>query len=148
MIDDFTRSYYSAVLVAHTFGFVLLVGAVVVFDLRVLGFSKGLPLRALSRLTLPWCFAALLLALPSGLLMLSLHADELLSSRALQLKLGLVLAAAMNAAFFRTGPWTTVPAWDTATPAPLAARVSAALSIVLWMAVLSCGQMVGNTIRP
>jgi len=148
MIDAFTLSHYTAVVAIHTLGFVVLVGTIVVFDLRVLGFSRAVPLRALSRLTLPCCFAALLVVLPTGLLMLSAHADELLASRAFQLKLGLILAAGMNAAFFRTGPWSTVPAWDTAVAAPLAARASAALSIVLWAGVLSCGQLVSAIIRP
>lgn len=148
MIDAFTLAHYTTVVTIHTLGFVVLVGAIAVFDLRVLGFSRDVPLRALSRLTLPWCFAAVLVVFPTGLLMLSAHADDLLSSRAFQLKLGLILAAGMNAAFFRTGPWTTVPAWDQGVAAPLAARASAALSIVLWAGVLSCGQLVSAAIRP
>ncbi|APV49944.1 hypothetical protein BWI17_09755 [Betaproteobacteria bacterium GR16-43] len=139
---------YTAILGAHTLGFVLLVGAIVVFDLRVLGFAKQIPLRELSRLTLPVCFAAVVLAVGSGVLMLNAHAQDLLASRALQVKLALIVAAALNAAFFRTGPWTTVAAWNVGVPAPFAARASAALSIALWLGVLACGRLVAAFIRP
>jgi hypothetical protein len=139
---------YTAILGAHTLAFVLLVGAIVVFDLRVLGFAKGLPLRDLSRLTLPVCFFALLLAVGSGVLMLNARAEDLLASRALQVKLALILAAGLNAAFFRTGPWTSVAAWNVGVAAPSAARASAALSIAIWLGVLTCGRLVAAFIRP
>ena len=52
---------YPSVEVVHIVGFAILVGAVVMFDLRVLGFSKSIPVRAMSRHLLPWSVGALLL---------------------------------------------------------------------------------------
>lgn len=135
-------------LTVHTIAFTVLVGGIVLFDLRVLGLSRAIPVRALSRHTLLWTFAAVTVAVPSGLFLYSAHGAELLGSRAFQLKMALILAAGMNAAFFRTGPWQTVAAWDTGVAAPLAARVSAALSIVLWFGVIACGRMVAAFLRP
>jgi hypothetical protein len=139
---------YTAILAAHTLGFVLLVGAIVVFDLRVLGFAKAIPLRELSRLTLPVCLAAAVLAAGSGVLLLDAHAQDLLASRALQVKLALIATAALNAGYFRTGPWITVAAWNVGVASPFAARASAALSIALWLGVLGCGRLVAAFIRP
>jgi hypothetical protein len=138
---------HTVVLTLHTAAFTVLVGGIVLFDLRLLGLSRQIPVRALSRHILPWTFLALSLVVPSGLALYSEHGAELLGSRVFQLKMGLVLAAGLNAAFFRTGPWQTVAAWDTGVAAPLAARASAALSIVLWFSVIACGRMVAALLR-
>jgi hypothetical protein len=132
---------YPAVEIVHIVGFVILVGSVVMFDLRVLGLSKQVPVRALARHLLPWSAAALLLILPSGLLMFSAHAGDFLTNRAFQVKMGLLLAAGINAAMFHTGPYRGVAAWDTNVAAPMGARVSVAASIVIWISVIACGRL-------
>ena len=132
---------YPAVEVVHIVGFVVLVGSVVMFDLRVLGLSRGVPVRGLARHLLPWSVAALLLIVPSGLLMFAAHAGDFLGNRAFQVKMALLLAAGMNAAFFHTGPYQSVAAWDTNATAPLPARMSVAASILIWIAVIACGRL-------
>jgi hypothetical protein len=131
---------YAAVETVHILGFTLLVGAVVLFDLRVLGLSRAIPVRALARHLLPWALVALLAIIPTGLAMFSAHADLFLGSRVFQLKMALILAAAMNAAIFHTGPFTSSRDWDVNAPAPLGARACAAISITLWVAILACGR--------
>src|SRR5215207_4663936 len=53
----------------HIFGFVLLVGAAVMFDLRLLGLSRGVPVSAMAAHLLPWSRAGLAVVVPTGLLM-------------------------------------------------------------------------------
>jgi hypothetical protein len=125
----------------HTLGFTTLVGSVAVFDLRVLGIAKQISVRALARFLLPWTLASLAVIVPTGLMMFSAHADDLLSNRAFELKMGLLLAAGMNGAYFHTGPYMTVKGWDTNAPAPWVARLSAALSLALWIGVIACGRL-------
>lgn len=132
---------YPAVEIVHILGFVILVGSVVMFDLRVLGLSKRIPVRALARHLLPWSVAALAIIVPTGLMMFSAHAADFISNRAFQVKMGLLLAAGINAAAFHTGPYQGVAAWDTHAPAPLAARASVALSIAIWIGVIACGRL-------
>jgi hypothetical protein len=132
---------YPSVEIVHIVGFVILVGSVVMFDLRVLGLSKQVPVRAMARHLLPWSLVALLLIVPTGLLMFSAHAQDFLGNRAFQLKMALLLTAGLNAAWFHTGPYQGVAAWDTAATAPAAARISVAFSLVLWVGVISCGRL-------
>jgi hypothetical protein len=132
---------YPCVEIVHIFGLAILVGSVVMFDLRVLGLSKGISVRALSRHMLPWSVGALALIVPTGLLMFSAHASDFISNRAFQLKMALLFTAGLNAVFFRTGPYQTVKAWDVGAPAPLLAKASVAVSIVLWIAIISCGRL-------
>ena len=132
---------YPSVEIVHIAGLAILVGAVVMFDLRVLGISKGIPVRALARHVLPWSVAALLLIVPSGLAMFSAHAGDFLNNRAFQLKMALLITAGMNAAYFHTGPYQSVKEWDVDVPAPLAARISVTFSIVLWLSIIACGRL-------
>lgn len=132
---------YPAVEIVHIIGFSILVGSVVMFDLRVLGLSRQIPVRALARHLLPWSVAALLIIVPTGLLMFSAHAGDFLGNRAFQLKMALLLTAGMNAAIFHTGPFQSVAAWDTNATAPLGARISVALSLLLWFSIIGCGRL-------
>jgi hypothetical protein len=132
---------YPAVEIVHIVGFAILVGSIVMFDLRVLGLSKAIPVRALARHLLPWSACALLLIVPTGLLMFSAHAADFLGNRAFQLKMALLLTAGINAAIFHTGPYQTVAAWDTNAAAPLGAKASVALSIAIWLAIIACGRL-------
>jgi hypothetical protein len=132
---------YPIVEIVHISGFVILVGSVVMFDLRVLGLSKQISVRALSRHLLPWSWGALVLVVPTGLLMFSAHASDFLGNRAFQLKMALLLAAGINAAIFHKGPYQGVAAWDTNAGAPWPARLSVALSLLIWLGVISCGRL-------
>jgi hypothetical protein len=136
---------YPAVQIAHTLGFIVLVGSVAIFDLRVLGLGRQISVRALSRFLLPWSLIALAVIVPTGLLMFSAHTDDLLENRVFQLKMALILAAGMNAAYFRTGPYMTVKSWDTNSAPPVLARASVALSLMLWIGVVCCGRLLAYT---
>ena len=136
---------YPIVETVHIVGFVILVGSVVMFDLRVLGLSKGLSVRALSRHLLPWSLAALLLIVPTGFLMFMTHATDFLANRTFQLKMALLMVAGINAVIFRTGPYQTVEHWDVGTRAPISAQLSVAASIVLWVAIIACGRLLAYT---
>ena len=136
---------YPIVETIHIVGFAILVGSVVVFDLRVLGLSKNLSVRALSRHLLPWSLGALVLIVPTGFLMFSAHAMDFLGNPTFQLKMALLMAAGINAVIFRTGPYQTVAHWDVATRAPVAAQLSVAASIAIWIAIIACGRFLAYT---
>jgi hypothetical protein len=133
---------YPIVETLHIIGFVVLVGAVVMFDLRVLGFGRGLAVTALARHLLRWSWAGLALVVPAGLMMFAAHATEFATNPAFQLKLALLATAAANAAFFHLGPYRTVRSWDGSAQVPATARAAAALSIAVWIAVITCGRLI------
>jgi hypothetical protein len=116
----------------------VLVGAAAMFDLRLLGFGRTLPVQALARHLLPWSWFGLLLIVPSGLLMFSTQ-PELLDNDVFVLKLALIAAAGVNALVFHAGPWRGAADWSAGAPAW--ARLHAALSLLLWIAVIACGRL-------
>jgi hypothetical protein len=132
---------YPVVEIVHIAGFSVLVGSVVLFDLRVLGFARALPVAALGRHLLRWALASLLLVVPAGLLLFSAHPVELANNPAFRLKLILIAAAGLNALLFHILPYRTVASWDRERAAPLAARAGALLSILLWLGIITCGRL-------
>jgi len=131
---------YPAVETLHIVGFAVLVGAVAMFDLRVLGFGRQLPVRALGRHLLPWSAASMLLVLPTGLLLFIADPEALLANRVFLLKLALIALAGLNALVFHAGPWRGADAW--AARAPARAVLHALLSLGLWLAVIASGRLI------
>ncbi|WP_312513996.1 DUF6644 family protein [Massilia sp.] len=129
---------YPVVEIVHIVGFSVLVGAVAMFDLRLLGLGRTLPVRDLARHLLLWSWLALLLIVPSGLLMFSTQ-PELLDNRVFVLKLALIAAAGLNALAFHAGPWRRAQHWGAAPPA--SARLHAGVSLLLWIGVIACGRL-------
>jgi hypothetical protein len=132
---------YPLVEIVHIAGFAVLVGSVVLFDLRVLGFARALPVAALGRHLLRWALASLILVVPAGLLLFGAHPVELASNRVFQLKLLLIALAGLNALAFHLLPYRSVADWEGKKQAPPLARIGAALSILLWLGVISCGRL-------
>jgi len=132
---------YPIVEIFHIVGFVTLVGSIIVLDLRLLGLSKTLPVQQLARHVLPWSFGALLVIVPSGLLMFVAHAGDLIGNTAFITKMSLLFCAGINAALFHAGTYHNVAAWDQDTAIPLTAKLHAAASLLIWISVLACGRL-------
>lgn len=132
---------YPIVEIVHIAGFVILVGAAALFDLRVLGWGRALAVSALGRQLLPWSVASLVLVVPAGVAMFSTQPRDLLSNPAFLLKLSLIALAGLNALLFHLGVYRSVAVWDMGRPAPPLAKAQAILSLALWLAVISCGRL-------
>ncbi len=130
---------YPVVETLHIIGFTVLVGAVAMFDLRVLGFGRQLPVKALARHLLPWSAGSMLLIVPTGLLLFVADPLALLANRVFLLKLGLLVLAGMNALAFHAGPYRQADAWPER--APPRAMLHALLSLALWFSVIACGRL-------
>ncbi|THF62256.1 hypothetical protein E6O51_08120 [Pseudothauera rhizosphaerae] len=125
---------WPALEVVHIAGIALLVGSLVVLELRVLGLARALPLPALARLALPVSLAGFGLAAASGLLMFAADTDTLLVHPAFRAKMLLLMAAGLNAALFHArGGLVRVDA---------TARLQVAGSLLLWLAVIVAGRLI------
>jgi hypothetical protein len=136
---------YPSVEIVHILGIGLLFGSIAVFDLRLLGFSRSIPVKKLARHVLPWTAASFLLIIPSGLLMFTAHATEFIDSEVFVLKMLLIMAAGVNAALFHTITFRTAEVWDSEEmrklPPPPSARAAGAISLLLWISVIACGRL-------
>ncbi|MEQ1682410.1 MAG: hypothetical protein ABL916_02080 [Burkholderiaceae bacterium] len=125
---------YPALEVVHITGIALLVGNLVLVELRVWGLGRTLPLPALARLGLTVSLVGFGLAAASGLLMFASQAAELMANRAFVIKIGLLTLAGTNAGLFH--------ARDGLTRLDAVARVQTALSLGLWLGVIICGRWI------
>ncbi|MCL4801898.1 MAG: hypothetical protein KJ025_20070 [Burkholderiales bacterium] len=133
---------YPSVEIVHIFGLAILVGSIAMFDLRVLGLARTLPVRAVARFLLPWTVGSLVLIVPSGLAMFASHASDFVANPAFVVKMGLLLAAGTNAAIFHAGVFQRAADWDVGVAAPAVARLQAVASLVLWIGVIACGRLI------
>ena len=136
---------YPSVEIVHITGIGLLFGSIAVLDLRLLGVSKELSVKKLAGHVLPWTAASFVLIVPSGLMMFTAHASDFIQSGVFVLKMGLILAAGLNAALFHTITFRTADVWDSdemrKLPPPPSARLAGALSLALWISVIACGRL-------
>jgi hypothetical protein len=132
---------YPIVEIAHILGFSVLVGAAALFDLRLLGVAKIISVAALADYLLPCARRSLVVIVPSGAMMFAAHATEMAENPAFQIKLLLLILAGLNAAIFHAGVFRTVTAWDVQSAAPGAAKLSAVVSLCLWVGVITCGRL-------
>lgn len=132
---------YPSVEIVHIVGLALLFGSIAVLDLRLLGLSREVPVRRLAAHVLPWTLGSFVLIVPSGLAMFVAHATDLISNPAFVVKMVVLMLAGTNAAAFHVGAFRSAANWDVNVMPPLAARLSAAASLLLWITVIACGRL-------
>jgi hypothetical protein len=136
---------YPVVEIFHIVGLAMLFGSILVLDLRLLGISRNMSVRALARHVLPWTAASFLLILPSGLAMFVAHASDFIGNPVFVLKMGLIFTAGINAAALHAGAFRGAAAWDVNAMPPAVARLAGSLSLVLWISVIACGRLLAYT---
>lgn len=125
---------YPALEVVHIFGIALLLGNLVLLELRVFGRGLALPPEDLARLSLSVALCGFALAAASGLLMFATQPAELLANRAFTWKMLLLMLAGCNAAWFHArGSLTRLDAL---------ARAQMLGSTLIWLAVVACGRWI------
>lgn len=125
---------YPALEVLHIVGIALLLGNLVLLEVRVWGGGATLPLPALARVALPLVLAGFGLCAASGLLMFASQPLDLLGNRAFVIKMGLLMVAGSNAAIFH--------ARGGLQRLDRAARLQTVLSLGIWAAVIIMGRLI------
>lgn len=124
----------------HLLGLVMLVGGIGVVDLRVAGLWRAIPIEPLSRALTPAAIAGLVVMAASGVVLFAADGQSLAGSEIFRTKLVLIALALGNAAAFRWRWGDRIGGWGNRVPA--AARVMAAVSIVLWLTVAGFGRWI------
>lgn len=125
---------YPLLEVVHLAGIALLLGNLVLLELRVFGAGAVLPVAALARLSLGLVALGFALAGASGLLMFATQAQELLANRAFTVNMGLLVLAGCNAAWFHgRGSLQRLDGL---------AKAQMLVSTLIWLTVLACGRWI------
>lgn len=130
---------YPALNLLHLLGLVFLLGPMLLLDARLLGAGRTFPLPDVSRTLTPLAVLGLVLLLGSGLCLFAADAGPLTVDRLLQLKLLLIILGVANALLFRRLWNARLANWDQTAPA--LGRMQAALSLLIWLLVMSLGRL-------
>ena len=127
---------------AHILGFVLLIGAAAMFDLRLLGWTPRLPVADLARHLLPWSHVGLAVAVVSGGLLFAADPVAPWFNTVFRAKMALLVIAGLNAAVFHGRVFRSVVTWNRFAPAPWPAKAAAMVSLTLWVSIAALGRLI------
>ena len=129
---------YPLVNALHIIGVALLFGAIVPLDLRLAGWRREAGhVDSLARLLLPVAVFGFLLAACAGLLLFATDARAYAASPLFRAKLVLIVLALVNALALRAIDWRQRE------PAGRRMAVAGGASIMLWLAVIILGRLIG-----
>jgi hypothetical protein len=127
--------------ILHFIGLSLLLGALLVIDLRMMGFFRAIDIRAIHTLLL-WVFIGFALNLVTGILFFFGDPMRYAVHAGFQLKMVLILLAGINAVWYS---WKIHPAmqeWDANVNPPAPAKLVGSISLVLWLSILLLGRLI------
>jgi uncharacterized membrane protein len=121
----------------HFIGLTLLVGVMLLINLRVLGVAKQISFKTLDRL-LPWAMLGFAVNVLTGMLFVAAASGQYTASSAFYWKLLFVMLAAGNTLYF-----TFDRTWMLASgrEAPALSKIAAASAMFLWVGVMYWGSM-------
>lgn len=132
---------YLLVNATHILGISLLIGSILPLDLRLAGAFRHTPLPVIAPLLRGTALVGLTLAVLTGFALFTANPVEYAGNPAFRIKLALLAAALVNAALVTRGQaWAQV--LSGASP-PLALRLMAMLSALLWVGILLAGRWIG-----
>lgn len=124
----------------HFIGLALLVGTAGIFDLRLLGFLKSIPLKAAMQMR-GWAAAGIAINLVTGVLFFVGAPGQYIGNSVWWAKVLFLLIAVANIAVFETRNGARILAMTAEDELPRSFKVAGAVSIVSWAAVLYFGRM-------
>jgi hypothetical protein len=131
---------------AHVIGLALVFGTIAVIDLRLLGVaSTDRSFQRMASDIMKWTWAAFALTALTGSLMFMTNAVVYFHNFYFRTKIALLVLAGLNMLVFELTAGRTIHRWDQAPSAPPIGRAVATLSLVLWIAVIFAGRIIGFT---
>ena len=135
---------YGVVNLTHILGVSTLFGSILVLDLRLLGAWKTVPLSFISRPTVPLAFTGFVIAICSGVCLISTNATEYVNNPFIYIKFPAIALGLTN-----VGVLNAIPAWKARHVRSLTSieetklRIVGGISLVCWLTAVSAGRLIG-----
>jgi hypothetical protein len=124
----------------HFFGLCLMVGGLLIVDLRLLGYIRRIPMRA-ALAFLPFVIAGFLINLATGIEFFMTDPLMYWPNPAFKLKMFLILLGGLNALLFTVMEHRHVLVMGDDEDTSTFTKVTAALSLGLWLCVILLGRL-------
>jgi hypothetical protein len=132
---------YPAVEVTHFFSLFLLVGTAAVVDLRLLGLAgRRQSVSELAEQLFPWSWIGLALCVLSGFFMFAASATGFVVNTQFLIKMVVTAVAIVVGVIVQR----STPKWDQPTGTPLLAKVTAVISLALWIGAILMAAEIAN----
>jgi hypothetical protein len=127
---------------SHVIALALSVGAVLWFDLRLLGWTmRDDRVSEVFHQVRPWMMFGFAVMLVTGALLFAARASDAFESPYFRLKVALLVLGGVNIVAFHTTVDRRRDEWDAAGRPPARARFAGAVSLVLWFAIIAVGRI-------
>ena len=139
---------FTTVQVVHFFTVSMVLGTIVIVDLRLLGFgATKRPFAELSRQLLPFTWIAFALTVMTGLLMFISQATEYFVNPVFWIKMAVIVLAGINMMIFEFITVRDVQKWNLDPTPPPRARLAGGISIACWVLVVILGRVISFTLQ-
>jgi hypothetical protein len=143
MLISQSRGWFPALEMIHVTATTFVFGMITIVDLRLIGvLSRGSAVSDLYRDVLPLTWAAFVVAAITGGLLFISQAVAYSANFAFRMKFAVLALIALNMLAFRLFVYPGISKWDHAAAIPLRARLAGAISLVGWIAVVSCARWI------
>jgi hypothetical protein len=129
----------------HVIALSLVLGSIMVVDLRLLGLASRQ--RSATRVSVEllwWTWAGFALAALSGVIMFTTNARVYAHNTAFLIKMAMLVVAGLNMVVFHVTSARSMSRWDRQAAPPIG-KLGAALSLTLWIAIVFAGRVIGFT---
>jgi len=124
----------------HFAGLALLLGVAGMFDLRLMGFMKRVPISVVKEF-MPWALVGFTLNLLTGAIFIISEPAQYFGNPTWWLKVMFLVIAGLNAMIFETTYGRRAAAIPAGEDTPTALKVIAGVSLIAWLGVLWAGRM-------
>ena len=147
-LGEFIRSLgvwsYGVINLVHILGIILLFGSILILDLRLLGAWRQVPLAVLSRPTTTMAQIGFILAVCSGIPMLSVKTTDYIGNPFLLIKFPAIALALLNVwLVHRSTAWRAHRERELLPAENRRLAQGAALSLTFWLTAITGGRMIG-----
>lgn len=130
----------------HVLAITLVVGSIVMMDLRLLGVSsRKLTVAHMANEVLPWTRASFVAAVLTGGTLFTSNAVKYAANTPFQIKMLLIVLAGINMLVFHLIIYRKVHRWNENPRTPFYAKLAGGVSLLCWVGVVSCGRWIGFT---
>jgi hypothetical protein len=134
---------FPAIETLHLLGMAALVGTIVVFDLRLLGWMlQRERVSELAARLLPWSWVGFAVQVVTGALLFTSEAVKVYTNPAFRVKMLLIFLAGVHALIFWSF-YRDMASWDDSGVLPAGAKVAGFVSILLWIGIVAAGRFIG-----
>lgn len=130
----------------HVVALGISVGAVLWWDLRLLGFAmKNKPISQMQNNIFKWMMPGFAIMMITGALLFWCQAEKAYNSIFFRIKVLALILAGVNILYFHIKTQRSQAEWDTAATPPKSARLAGLFSILLWAIIIAAGRLMAYT---